>query len=83
MDLIDEPEKAQTALWRFAEILKEITEEIWKRLPRFCDGYFDAMYQLWTQGPIFRIQEDAVAIYSPKLYRKFVQPIDLYLAKQF
>lgn len=82
-DLIDEPEKSQEALWRFAYIFQEITEEFWKRVPLFCDGYFDAQYQLWTQGPIIRMQEDAIAVYSPKLYRSFVQPIDRYLAQQF
>jgi hypothetical protein len=83
LDLIEEPEASQNALWHFAEIFRELTHAIWQRLPRFCDGYFDAQYQLWTQGPIIRMQEDAVAVYSPKLYRKFVQPIDQYLAKQF
>ncbi|MCE5265387.1 MAG: hypothetical protein LLG97_17875 [Deltaproteobacteria bacterium] len=83
MDLIDEPEESRNALWQFAAIFKELTETIWQRLPRFCNGYFDAQYQLWTEGPIIRMQEDAVAVYSPELYRKFVQPVDRYLAKQF
>lgn len=83
MDLIDEPEKSREALWHFAEFFKTITETLWQRLPRFCDGYFDAQYQLWTAGPIIRMQEDAVAVYSPKLYRQLVKPIDQYLAKQF
>jgi hypothetical protein len=82
-DLLDEPEKSQALLWRFADIFKEITEELWKSVPLFCDGYFDAQYQIWTEGPIIRMQEDAIAVYSPKLYRKFVQPVDQYLAKQF
>jgi hypothetical protein len=29
------------------------------------------------------MQEDAVAVYSPKIYRQLVKPIDQYLAKQF
>ncbi len=83
IDLIEEPEKSQDVLWQFTHIFQEITEELWKHLPLFCDGYFDAQYQLWVSNPIIRMQEDAVAVYSPKLYRKFVQPIDQYLAKQF
>jgi hypothetical protein len=82
-DLIDEPEKSREALWRFAYIFQEITEEFWKRVPLFHDGHFDAQYQLWTQGPIVRMQEDAIAVYSPKLYRSLVQPIDRYLAQEF
>jgi len=83
MDLLEEPERSQDALWRFAYIFQEITEEFWKRVPLFHGGYFDAQYQLWTQGPIIRMQEDAIAVYSPKLYRDLVQPIDRYLARQF
>lgn len=83
MDLIEEPEKSQKILWRFGKIFQEITEEVWKRLPRFCGGYFDAQYQLWTENPIIRMQEDAIAVYSPKLYRTLVQPVDQYLAQQF
>ncbi len=29
------------------------------------------------------MQEDAIAVYSPKLYRTLVQPVDQYLAQQF
>ena len=29
------------------------------------------------------MQEDAIAVYSPKHYRKLVQPVDQYLAKHF
>ena len=83
IDLLEEPEKSQDLLWRFAYIFQEITEEFWKRVPLCCGGYFDAQYQLWTQGPIIRMQEDAIAVYSPRLYRRYVQPIDRYLAQQF
>ena len=83
IDLHDEPEKSRDALWRFARIFREITEEFWRRTPLFREGYFDAQYQLWTRGPIIRMQEDAVAVYSPRLYLDFVQPIDRYLARQF
>ena len=41
------------------------------------------MYQLWSPGPIIRIQEDASSLYSPALYRKFLQPLDRHLARRF
>jgi hypothetical protein len=83
IDLLDEPAKSQEALWKFTYLFQEITEESWKRTPLFHDGYFDAQYQLWTAGPIIRMQEDAIAVYSPKLYREHVQAIDRYLARRF
>ena len=52
-------------------------------MPLFCGGYFDAQYSLWAPGPIIRMQEDATAVYSPALYRKFVQPVDRAIAARF
>jgi hypothetical protein len=83
MDLVDEPEKSAELLWRLGEIFREITEELWKRVPLFHGGYFDAQYSLWSPGPIIRMQEDATAVLSPDLYRKLVQPVDRMLAGHF
>lgn len=83
MDLLDQPGKAEAAIWHFAGILEEITRLAWQRLPLFHGGYYDAQYQLWTPEPIIRMQEDAAALYSPDLYRRFVQPVDRYLAGRF
>jgi hypothetical protein len=83
LDLTDEPEKSSELLWCCAGIFRELNEEVWRRLPRFCGGYFDAQYSLWAPGPIVRMQEDATAVYSPALYRRFVQPVDRMLAGHF
>ncbi len=83
LDLSDEPEKSQCLLWRMGEICRDITQAIWSRLPLFHGGYFDAQYSLWAPHPIIRMQEDATAIYSPGLYRRFVQPVDRMIARHF
>jgi len=83
MDLVDEPEKSAELLWRLGEIVRDTTEAFWNRVPLFCGGYFDAQYSLWSPGPIIRMQEDATAVFSPALYRKFVQPVDRMLAAHF
>lgn len=83
MDVMDEPELAMQALWRATHILDEITTEVWKPLPLWHGGYFDGMYQLWAPGPIIRMQEDASGLYSPALYRQFLQPLDRYLAGRY
>ena len=82
-DLVDEPEKSAELLWHFGEIFREFTEELWKRVPLFHGGYYDAQYSLWSPGPIIRMQEDATAVYSPDLYRRCVQPVDRMLAGHF
>ena len=83
VDLLDEPEKSSELLWKLGHIFKDFTELAWKEIPLYHDGYFDSQYQLWAPGPIIRMQEDATAVFSPDLYRKFVQPIDKMLAAHF
>ena len=83
LDLIDYPEKSSELLWKFGHIFREFTEELWTQIPLFHGGYFDAQYQLWSPGPIIRMQEDATAVYSPDLYRKLVQPVDRMIAGHF
>jgi hypothetical protein len=83
LDLIDEPERAAQLLRDLGSIFKQINEEAWKRIPLFAGGYFDASYQLWAPKPIIRIQEDATNLYSPKLYRRFLQPVDRELARDY
>jgi hypothetical protein len=83
LDLMEEPEKSADLLWQMGKIFLEITQELWSHVPLFHGGYFDAQYSLWSPGPIIRVQEDATAVYSPKLYRKLVQPIDRMLASHF
>ena len=83
MDLVDDPVKTTNLLWRLADIFIEITEEAWKYIPLFHGGYFDGMYQLWAPGTIVRLQEDASALYSPDLYRQFLQPVDRMIATHF
>lgn len=83
LDLTDEPEKSAALLWSLGGILRDFTVETWRRAPLFHGGYFDAQYSLWAPGPIIRMQEDASAVYSPALFRKFVQPVDRMLAEYF
>ena len=83
LDLVDEPERSEQLLWRLGEFFRDATRAIWQRLPLFHGGYFDAQYSLWAPGPIIRMQEDATAVYSPALYRRFVQPVDRMLASSF
>jgi len=83
LDLADEPERSAELLMRMGELLAAFTEATWERLPRYCGGWFDAQYSLWAPGPIIRMQEDASAVYSPRLYRKLLQPADRMMARRF
>jgi hypothetical protein len=83
IDLMDEPEKSAALLRRLGDVFREITDTVWKRLPLFHGGYFDAQYSLWAPGSIVRMQEDATAVYSPALYRRFVQEVDRDIARHY
>jgi len=37
-------------------LLRDFTKPVWKRLPLFENGYFDAQYSLWAPGPIVRMR---------------------------
>lgn len=83
LDLLEEPDKSSRLLWRLGEIFCQVTADVWKHIPLFHGGYYDAQYQLWAPGPIIRMQEDASGLYSPRLYREFLQPVDREIARLF
>lgn len=83
IDLLDEPERTSTLLEKLGSIFIDFATLVWDRIPRFHGGYYDAQYQLWSPGPIVRMQEDATAVFSPDLYRRLVQPVDTMIAKRF
>jgi len=83
LDLLEAPDKMGHLLQRCGEIFAQVTEEAWKHIPRFCGGYFDAQYQLWSPGPLVRLQEDAAGVFSPRTYRNLLQPVDRAVAARF
>jgi hypothetical protein len=83
IDLMEEPAKAARLLANMTDFFVDITRDVWERLPLFEGGWYDAQYQLWAPGPIARMQEDAVAVLSPRLYRDFVRPVDERIAAGF
>jgi hypothetical protein len=83
MDLMTAPEKSAELLHHLGLIFHDLFKDVWRRIPLFHGGWFDAQYCLWSPGPIIRMQEDATAVYSPDLYRRLVQPVDRMLARSF
>jgi hypothetical protein len=83
LDPTDDPAATACLLEKLGVLFAELTQEFWKRVPLLEGGYFDAQYCLWAPGSIMRMQEDATATYSPRLYRRFVQPVDRAIARRF
>jgi hypothetical protein len=82
-DMLEEPERAGALLWRSAEVFRQVTQEVWRHIPLYGGGYYDAQYNVWAPGPIIRLQEDASGVMSPALYRKLLQPVDRWVAGHF
>jgi hypothetical protein len=83
LDLVESPDEMRRLLWLCGGIFRQITEEAWQHIPLYYGGYYDAQYQLWSPGPIVRLQEDASGVLSPRLYREFLQPVDREVAGHF
>ncbi len=51
-----------------------------ERIQPFCNGYVIGTYYIWTPDRGIRLQEDAMAMLSSDLYKKFVYPFDCKIA---
>ena len=49
-------------------------------LPMFHDGTGSFFYGLWSPGRMIWLQEDAVALLSPRMYQEFIYPADCRIA---
>lgn len=82
-DLYDCPDQAYAMLMKMGRLFCEILEEQRRHIPLFYGGYFDAQYQLWAPEPTIRLQEDNAFLFSPALYRKFLQPVDREMGRPY
>ena len=83
MDLMKEPQKSHELMMNMGEAFTQLAKTYWAQMPLFAGGYFDAQYYLWSPGSIVRMQEDATAVYSPRLYEELVLPVDRMIAQSF
>jgi hypothetical protein len=82
-DVIDQPEQSQKAIFRFGEIIDNLTRSTWEFLPKYNGGFFDAQYQLWAPASIIRIQEDATSLFSPETYMNTTYRADTFMASRY
>jgi hypothetical protein len=85
LDFIDTPELAARGLEYGARIWQEIAKAQLEHIPQSSDGYFalDAALRAWGPDKLLWLQEDAMSLLSPTLYRKYVWPIDARLSSMF
>jgi hypothetical protein len=85
LDLVDDPEAIVSALDHCAEIWTEIGRAQLELIPESGEGYVagDAALRSWAPGKLVWLQEDAMSLMSPSLYRDLLLPVDRRLASEF
>ncbi len=85
IDLIDEPDLVCRAAQLCAEVWEEVAEAQLNLIPECDAGYFAGEHGLrtWAPDKPVWLQEDAMALLSPQLYREYILPIDRKIAAHF
>jgi hypothetical protein len=74
--LVDDPAAGEQALAALTAVFSAWVRAAWQHTPRFQGGHVVGQYELWAPEPVVRLQEDAIALYSPRIYRQLVLPQD-------
>lgn len=84
-DMVDESRKGMVGdlMNKMADLFINVRDTSWEHMPLWEDGWYDAQYYIWSPGSIVRLQEDAVPLISPDLYREFLYPVDKRIADRY
>jgi hypothetical protein len=85
MDFLDTPEHIRPALDHCALIWREMAKAQSELIPPSSEGYIalESALRAWAPERLLWLQEDAMALLSPKLYREFILPLDMELSDLF
>jgi len=72
-DMIDNPEEAEKACSAIADIIISFGRMQLSYIPGFHGGLGSFFYNAWVPEGTVWLQEDAVALLSPKLYHDFIE----------
>ncbi|NMB17801.1 MAG: hypothetical protein GX980_11935 [Firmicutes bacterium] len=79
-DLYDHPAEVHRLIDKLVDIFLMVINKMAELTGPFHGGYFIEQFALWAPGRLIRLQEDASALYSPPLFREFLQGSDRILA---
>jgi len=71
-DLIDHPEQVGRALQTLTDIWIQVAHAQLEHIPTFAGGYCFGVQNLWSPTPGGWFQDDAIAYWSPRYYRRHV-----------
>jgi hypothetical protein len=79
----DRPDEVRDVIARLTEYWIAFGRCLLDRLPKFSGGTGSFFYSLWSPGELIWLQEDAVALLSPRMYEEFIYPADCRIAAAF
>lgn len=85
LEFVDQPDQVARVLECCAAIWAEVAQLQLGRIPESREGYVagDAALRCWAPDRLLWLQEDAMSLLSPRLYRQHVLPIDRRLSEMF
>jgi hypothetical protein len=85
LDLMDTPDLVVPALERCADIWQQMAQAQLNVIPPSREGYIalDLALRAWAPERLLWLQEDAMSLLSPTLYRTYVWPLDARLSESF
>ena len=85
LDFLDTPEHIRPALEQCAALWREMAQAQLDLIPPSSEGYvaLESSLRAWAPERLLWLQEDAMALLSPKLYREFILPLDTELSGLF
>ncbi|MDO8686033.1 MAG: uroporphyrinogen decarboxylase family protein [Clostridiales bacterium] len=85
LDMLDYPDRMRNAVRLCADAFIEIGKEQLKRIPDSDEGYMDGDrgFRVWAPERLIWLQEDAMALLSPQIYREFFLPEDRRICNAF
>ena len=84
-DMIDDPELMQTVADKIADVYIAAAKAQFAVIPQGNDGYIcgDQGMRLWRSERFIWLQEDALALLSPAIYREVIYPADCKIVSAF
>jgi len=80
-DLVDRPDAVHRLLGRLTDLWIEVAHAQQAEIPAFDGGYSFSIQSLWCREPGGWFQDDAVAFWSPALYRAHLRECEARLAQ--
>ncbi len=81
LDLMDNPAAVKPLLERITDIWVQVAQAQLSLIPPFAGGYGWSVQNLWSSQPAGWFQDDAIAYWSPSLYRVYAAPCEMRLSR--